>query len=522
MGYGHQFYLDKLQSDRDITIRALEHVQRRVVEVVHKQQNWLQWIEECQEEEEKKRENAQKRVKKEAALFKRHWKELEARTQEKRRIENEKMEEEFLNKAYKERMTDLSDLDAAEWDPIEDTVEVERESYIEIMKRLLWLPSSTPQQNKAPKVSSTTRPDTEAMTFVDGARSEGGDTSALSKGLPASTSNSPSNAKKKAKKARAKAAKIQQDLPKVEDDHRKEAATTIMNDTKEETRARLIQGQEHDPFAGVGKRGGGCLVAGTLENPHQTMGKTAGLSAEEAEKLLNDVSEIRLLLFCRLLLSHATLLPFALQANSVDEFFNNKSVNSTNLRDLCLRIEQPSLQEVRDACADLNRADEAEDEGNSNNIVPAKHEVEPWWAIHKKSMPRKWKSKQEKAIKKHRAGQQMLRPQAEDPGVALHFGVIDNRVVPSKKVKIKICGKTIWNYPSEKTMARGGWLHWTIMTKDGNLFDAIKLCRNWNEFWELNVLAIFRYFPSAHYVTWNGDRSRQQWLQLVRIALSLL
>jgi len=58
----------------------------------------------------------------------------------------------------------------------------------------------------------------------------------------------------------------------------------------------------------------------------------------------------------------------------------------------------------------------------------------------------------------------------------IDFGLQDDIQVPQeRKVKIKVCGKTIWNHPSNKAMARGGWLHFSIIAKDSNLSDAIKL-----------------------------------------------
>ena len=72
-----------------------------------------------------------------------------------------------------------------------------------------------------------------------------------------------------------------------------------------------------------------------------------------------------MLLFCRLLLSHATVLPAALRAATVEDFLNDKDVSDTDLRDLCLKMDNPELQEIRDACADLGRgAEDSEDEDN--------------------------------------------------------------------------------------------------------------------------------------------------------------
>lgn len=67
------------------------------------------------------------------------------------------------------------------------------------------------------------------------------------------------------------------------------------------------------------------------------------------------MSEIKHLLFCRLLLPHTSLLPVAFRAGSVDELLNNANVKDAELRDLCLMMENPRPQNVRDACADLLR-----------------------------------------------------------------------------------------------------------------------------------------------------------------------
>jgi hypothetical protein len=54
------------------------------------------------------------------------------------------------------------------------------------------------------------------------------------------------------------------------------------------------------------------------------------------------------------LLGHAALLPAALRANGVEEFLADDEVTASDLRDLCLKMENPGLQEIRDSCADLS------------------------------------------------------------------------------------------------------------------------------------------------------------------------
>lgn len=69
-------------------------------------------------------------------------------------------------------------------------------------------------------------------------------------------------------------------------------------------------------------------------------------------------------------------------------------------------------------------------------------------------------------------------------------------------------------------MARGGWLHYSIIAKGTRFEDAIALCRNWQEFWELNVLALFHYFPSAKWGRWERNQMTRQLLQLGLISYS--
>ena len=98
----------------------------------------------------------------------------------------------------------------------------------------------------------------------------------------------------------------------------------------------------------------------------------------------------------------------------------------------------------------------------------------------------------------------------------IDFGKIDDEGdFQSHKMRVKVCGKEIYNYRSERAISRSGWLHFSILAKDSGLHEAIKLCRNWQEFWELNILSIFHYFPAASWLRWKGGPDRQNLLQLV-------
>lgn len=59
----------------------------------------------------------------------------------------------------------------------------------------------------------------------------------------------------------------------------------------------------------------------------------------EVDRLMEEIAEIKDYVFCRLLLGHAVLLPAAMKASNLDEFFNGAEVKTRDLRDQCLRLE---------------------------------------------------------------------------------------------------------------------------------------------------------------------------------------
>ena len=263
--------------------------------------------------------------------------------------------------------------------------------------------------------------------------------------------------------------------------------------------------------------------------------KTAPFPDDEIDQLLKDMAEIKHLLFCRLLLSHAAALPAAMKANSIDEFLNDKEVTDTDLRDLTLKIDNPGLQEIRDACADLGRGDE-DDDDEDDEESEEEPEVdrslqqlkrfglsEPPPPQH--GLPRNWAPEREKRNTKEKGQRQELEkeesnhienPEREVGKPMIDFGELDDQgKFKSKKIRVKICGRYIYNYPSERAISRGGWLQFCLIAKNSDLHDAIRLCRHWDQFFVLNVLSMYQYFPAAKWLVWKGDRLRQQLLQLV-------
>ena len=169
-------------------------------------------------------------------------------------------------------------------------------------------------------------------------------------------------------------------------------------------------------------------------------------------------------------------------------------------------MDQPALQAVRDACADLARSDheandmeeELEDEEpfdprkfKSLTDYLAQKDVRMFDRHRRGDIPRHWQSKSEQARKKR-----FKKAFHDEESSLTDLDVMDEAVFTRKKVRVKLCGHWIWNYASNVDMTRSGWLIFSIMTNCG-LFKATELCRSWNELFELSVLTVFNYFPSS-------------------------
>lgn len=126
-------------------------------------------------------------------------------------------------------------------------------------------------------------------------------------------------------------------------------------ESQEEIRKRLREGITKDHRGLYGPQ-----LVGTVQNPVETQHRTAPLPEEDIESFIADIAEIKTLLFCRTLLSHATMLPAALRAKSIEESLADPEIADSDLRDLCLKVEQSNLQALRDACADFARGDNPE------------------------------------------------------------------------------------------------------------------------------------------------------------------
>lgn len=161
--------------------------------------------------------------------------------------------------------------------------------------------------------------------------------------------------------------------------------------------------------------GKGFHVAGAIDNPVETHDDTAPVPDDEIDQLLTDMAEIKHLIFCRLALSHAAVLAAAIRASSVDEFLNDKEVTDTDLRDLALKLDNPGLQEIIDACADLGRAEEEEDdvyeepseETEVNHLDERLKKIGLSNNVHRRGgLPKKWAPAREKQVAENKRARQ--------------------------------------------------------------------------------------------------------------------
>ena len=472
----------------------MERLERRTAEVLYKQKKWFNWVRQCQDDEEAQRDKESKLIKREAALFKRHWKEIELRMRELRMKEYAQLREEFLEAAYNTRISESKDEEGFNWDPVEHAVENERGNFVELIRHFLWQEKLVLDHNKDVKGTTPSSPsfDKNPGALHSAESSRPAELSRVE--ITAKDDGSRQIAKSETSKA-SKSSKKKRPAP----DSNQHSTDKATSETKTQMRHRLRQGSYFVHSHNASQ----AFLEGTIESPVK-QARTASLPDDEIDRLLEEAAEIKQLLFSRLLLSHAALLPAALRAKSIDEFLNCGDVSLADLRDLCLKMEQPGLDEMRNACADLARSGEEFEESDSDHddedavIAPQVKKRKYEFRKRRDTLPESWVSEYEKSYRKKQAVPENLREQILGGGEAIDFGAIKDGKFKPRRIRVEICGKLLYNYPSEKAMTRGGWLHFCIIAKDSNLYDAIHLCRNWDEFFELNVLALFGYFPAAN------------------------
>ncbi|KAK4095743.1 hypothetical protein N658DRAFT_511804 [Parathielavia hyrcaniae] len=504
MDYGHKAYLDKLVNTRHSVLKALENLERRTAQLLYEKERWYSWVRQLQDDEDQNREKEQKKVKLEAALFRRHWHEMEARLAAAREKEDRERQEAYLDEVWKERMAAESD-DGA-WDPIEDMVEEDRQRYLDLIRHFLWMnpPARDTDGQPEPEEATTPAPQDDAGTaHGDGEQPPSGATKPKNRGRKkknkAGQSSEASSGTPAADLAASTASKLKKDNRNPELEPNKARI-----ESKEEIRKRLREGVKKD-YSHVN----GPLIVGTANNPHELVDRSAPIKDQDISELIADITEIKMFLFCRQAMSHPALLPAALRANSVEEFLSDPAIADSDLRDLCLQVEQPTYEALRDACADFARGDEPDDDGTDHNddkvdLRPAAEYIRD--QIRYDDLGPDFLIRALGALYRE---SNLSRKQLLD-AVAIGGGATGGE----RKMKVRICGRTVWNYASQKSMARAGWLHFSIMAKDCEFQDAISLCRNWDEFFELHILTLWQYFPASKWTGWSGNYLSEELTQM--------
>ncbi|KAF5565793.1 major facilitator superfamily transporter [Fusarium phyllophilum] len=498
--YGHQAYIDKLVSHRHIVLLALGRARKRLTAILYKKEQWYSWVRDAQDDEEANREKEQKKLKQEAALFKRHMKQMEARMELMRKREEQKLQDAFLEEAYRERMAMNEDADDEAWDPIEDMEDEQRYRYIGLVKHFLWMEvevDETTAEKPAPTDASSSKPAEEPAPAEEApAPTKKLKNKKKNKGKSNATANSSPLEELQNLLGQKKLLAMQASGEHSTETELKEPDKKNI-ETEEEMRKRLSQGVKKnlDNISGM-------QLVGTIENPHETWDKTAPMEGDEIDELIRDIREIKLLLFCRLVLLQASLLPAALRATTVQEFLDDTSVTEADLRDLCLKVAEPTLQDIRDACADFARGDKVDDnipveDDDDDDDETMEQLLQGDKRYHHLHTDDWFKERVIKEVERRR----FFKKKAK---LSKH----------QRKTKVTICGKSIWNHASENAMSRDGWLQFSVMAKDCDLKHAIQLCRNWSEFSDLNLLTLWQYFPASNWTSWGQDRFMQQLQQL--------
>lgn len=496
MDYGHKAYLDKLVSARHSVLKALESLERRTAALLYEKEKWFAWVRQVQQDEDQHREKEQKKIKLEAALFRRHWREMEARLAAARQKEERKRQEAYLDDVWKERMmadTASEDSDDADWDPIEDVFEDDRGRYIDLIRHFLWMEAPARENGEAQSDHELPSSDSKASEI---ANEEAAVQDFQGEALAVAVQEKKKPRKRGGKKKNQLAQSASGPGQELAAAKQEPEPNKSMIESRDDIMKRLKEGVEKD-YSHVN----GPMLVGTAQNPAELFKRTAPVKDEDAAQLVADIAEIKMLLFRRQLMSNSALLPAALRANSVDEFLADPSIADADLRDLCLQVEQPSLQALRDACADFARGDEPDDDSDEANDDDTDRYQTTLEYLRRHS---RYKN---------------LEP---DLHTALYCGEIRRSIKGlieqeprEQKMQVRICGRRIWNYTSQRSMPRAGWLHFSIMAKDCSFPDAIALCRNWDEFFELNALSLWQYFPASRWTGWSGNFLTQELTQMV-------
>lgn len=303
--------------------------------------------------------------------------------QRKKRREDKKRQEAFLDQAYEERVRQDGE-SGDEWDPIEEIIKGERDDLVDLMHRLLWLERIQKPEESEPEFQRHEHDPPLQSTALSSSLQETDQPSPSNEEIVAPETNTnggsnvtlSKNARKRAKakaKSKGAAGSSQEDTKNNTEDDR--SPKFEVNETREKMRKRLVKGLS-------AKEHGGRAIW-DMNHPEGEPFDMPGIPESKVDPLLDEMAEIKELLLCRLILSQSNLLPIALRSQNLAEFLADSELTRADLRDLCLKYERPKLQEIRDACADFARGDgeASDDEGEDDDDEQTAHEL----AVQEKS-----------------------------------------------------------------------------------------------------------------------------------------
>lgn len=173
----------------------------------------------------------------------------------------------------------------------------------------------------------------------------------------------------------------------------------------------------------------------------------------EVQRQARAISEFILL---RLVIANPSLLAAAMVSPTIDAFLHNSNcVRNTDLRELGLNLSHSSPKLIKSACFDY------------------------WVAEATKDVEGQALTKVEKEEGKERRTTAALLSELHPDRLALW-----------EKNRVKVCGKWIYNLPAEFTLPCRGWYQFSMMAGNCSSWDAISICTSWNEFFDLNILAL--------------------------------
>ncbi|KAI5781498.1 hypothetical protein EDC01DRAFT_240704 [Geopyxis carbonaria] len=459
--FGHQVYLERLQSTRKMLGGALQRLDKRMTHLRYQKESWYQWILSAQKEEESKSEVEKKRIKAAAELYRKH--------------------QDAVSRLAAEQV--YEDPDLPDWDPIEERIQEHRRGYISLIRAQIQAMDLTDEEkkdaaNRAKEIGAEVAAN--GIGTIYGSREEILETRLLRKGFRRMERIGPYADIRRARREEDEAAK-NNGLPGLKQIEAGETSDLV--DGQAVSKSRFIKVQDEDLnnlsqeiwdymeslaprlFDGLGD---------------ETLGEEALAAAKD--NLRQQVRSIREFMFLRLVIAKPSMFSAALESKSIEDFLRKDSVKNTDLRDLALALSRSSMAQIRNACSDYWL----------NEIM----KNQPIEQVPKEPSSSKRPKKNSKAVAK--LGRMKL---------ASAFTKRHPRTTPKQKPKdkklvkenhshdrVKVCGRWLHNYPAHARLPRRGWFQFGIVAPNLSWPTALSLCKSWDEAYELNTLSLMGYF----------------------------